>query len=85
MFNDMSIHVSDVITSQENPFAPRICQIFTQSDDSKMTFDDFVYMFSVFSDKAPRDIKAMYAFKLYGQYLVIWNSNIHFLGQGCND
>lgn len=32
-----------------------------------MTFEEFLDMFSVFSEAAPRDIKAVYAFKIYGK------------------
>lgn len=31
-----------------------------------MTLDDFLDMFSVLSEMAPRDLKAYYAFKIYG-------------------
>ena len=34
-----------------------------------MTLDDFLDMFSVLSEMAPRDIKAYYAFKIYGKIL----------------
>ena len=36
-----------------------------------MSFDDFLDMFSVFSEAAPRDIKAVYAFKIYGKKPII--------------
>lgn len=32
-----------------------------------MTLDDFLDMFSVLSEMAPRDLKAYYAFKIYGK------------------
>lgn len=31
-----------------------------------MTLDNFLDMFSVMSEMAPRDLKAYYAFKIYG-------------------
>ena len=34
-----------------------------------MTLDDFLDMFSVLSEMAPRDLKAYYAFKIYGKTL----------------
>ena len=40
--------------------------MFSEDGDGNMTFDDFLDMFSVFSESAPRDIKAVYAFKIYG-------------------
>lgn len=39
-----------------------------------MTLDDFLDMFSVLSEMAPRDLKAYYAFKIYGKI---------FINQGC--
>ena len=32
-----------------------------------MTFDQFVLMYSVFSDRAPREMKIHYAFLIYGK------------------
>lgn len=58
---------------QDNPFAPRICRVFSQADNANMTLGDFIYMMSVLSDKAPRDVKAMYAFKLYGKGRATWS------------
>ena len=40
-----------------------------------MTFDDFLDMFSVFSEAAPRDVKVVYAFKIYGRMLRISATN----------
>lgn len=48
-----------------NPFKDRICKIFSSSDDGSMSFEDFLDMMSVFSDNAPRSLKAEYAFKIY--------------------
>ena len=31
------------------------------------SFDEFLLMFSVFSEKAPREMKVHYAFKIYGK------------------
>jgi Ca2+-binding EF-hand superfamily protein len=54
---------------QENPFCERICQVFSEDGSGDMNFDDFLDMFSVFSEAAPRDIKCIYAFKIYGKIL----------------
>lgn len=35
-----------------------------------MTLDDFLDMFSVLSEMAPRDLKAYYAFKIYGKIFI---------------
>jgi len=55
-----------------NPFGIRICQVFStcQSKDQngnpdKMTFEDFVDMASVFSERAPIQIKADWAFRIF--------------------
>ena len=48
-----------------NPFKRQICEVFASDPDGDMTFDDFLDMFSVFSESAPRDLKSIYAFKIY--------------------
>ncbi|KAI8774814.1 calcium and integrin-binding family member 2-like [Biomphalaria glabrata] len=50
---------------KENPFRRRICQVFSDDGTGDMAFDDFLDMFSVFSEAAPREIKSAYAFKIY--------------------
>ena len=57
---------------QENAFRQRICEVFSEDGLGNMCFDEFLDMFSVFSESAPRDIKAIYAFKIYGE----WNNNV---------
>ncbi|CAE1257232.1 CIB1 [Acanthosepion pharaonis] len=46
-----------------NPFKDRICKIFSSSNDGSMSFEDFLDMMSVFSDNAPRSLKAEYVFQ----------------------
>lgn len=53
--------------SQDNPFRQRIAEVFSENGDGNMTLDDFLDMFSVLSEMAPRDLKAYYAFKIYGE------------------
>ncbi|GAB1600446.1 calcium and integrin-binding protein 1-like [Argonauta hians] len=48
-----------------NPFRDRICSVFSSSKDDHMDFEDFLHMMSVFSAKAPKDLKAHYAFNIY--------------------
>lgn len=48
-----------------NPFRDRICKVFSSSNDGNMTFEDFLDMMSVFSDKAPRSVKTEYAFQIF--------------------
>lgn len=52
---------------QENPFKERIVEAFSEDGEGNLTFDDFVDMFSVLCESAPRDLKANYAFKIYGK------------------
>ncbi|XP_072100220.1 calcium and integrin-binding family member 3-like [Mobula birostris] len=50
---------------KDNPFRQRIAEVFSQDNTGNMTLDDFLDMFSVLSEMAPRDLKACYAFKIY--------------------
>lgn len=50
-----------------NPFGDRICKIFSSSHDGDCTFEDFLDMMSVFSESAPRSVKAEHAFRIYGK------------------
>lgn len=52
---------------QDNPFRQRIAEVFSEDGEGNMTLDDFLDMFSVMSEMAPRDLKAYYAFKIYGK------------------
>lgn len=54
------------LLSQDNPFRERIVQVFSEDGDGHMTLDNFLDMFSVMSGMAPRDLKAYYAFRIYG-------------------
>ncbi|XP_067829571.1 calcium and integrin-binding protein 1-like [Heptranchias perlo] len=50
-----------------NPFRERICLVFSTADekDGSMSFEDFLDMFSAFSDSATPDIKSHYAFRIF--------------------
>ncbi|KAK6618888.1 hypothetical protein RUM44_003269 [Polyplax serrata] len=48
-----------------NPFGDRICQVFSSSQDGDCTFEDFLDMMSVFSDAAPKTVKAEHAFRIF--------------------
>jgi len=50
---------------QVNPFRERILQVFSSKRDGSMTFEDFLDMMSVFSDSAPKNLKADFAFQIY--------------------
>lgn len=50
-----------------NPFGERICKIFSSSQDGDCTFEDFLDMMSVFSEMAPKSVKAEHAFRIFGK------------------
>uniref|UniRef100_A0A6I8NEG0 Calcium and integrin-binding family member 2 n=1 Tax=Ornithorhynchus anatinus TaxID=9258 RepID=A0A6I8NEG0_ORNAN len=50
---------------KENPFKERIVESFSEDGEGNLTFNDFVDMFSVLCETAPRELKASYAFKIY--------------------
>uniref|UniRef100_A0A8D0JT24 Calcium and integrin-binding protein 1 n=1 Tax=Sus scrofa TaxID=9823 RepID=A0A8D0JT24_PIG len=62
---------------KDNPFRERIAQVFSEDGDGHMTLDNFLDMFSVMSEMAPRDLKAYYAFKIYDfnndDYICAWD------------
>ncbi len=49
-----------------NPFGDRICKVFSSSNDGDCTFEDFLDMMSVFSEAAPKSVKAEHAFRIFG-------------------
>merc|ERR1711892_1033459 len=64
------VSMSHVITMLDelkvNPFALRLCQVFAQSDDF-LLFEEFLDMMSVLSEAAPPQVKAEWAFKVFGK------------------
>lgn len=54
-----------VLQFRNNPFASRIVDIFSERGDEKLTFDEFVDIFSVFSARATKEEKIKVAFRLY--------------------
>lgn len=51
-----------------NPFGDQICKVFSSSNDGDCSFEDFLDMMSVFSDAAPRSVKAEHAFRIFGRF-----------------
>ncbi|XP_053694054.1 calcium and integrin-binding protein 1-like [Sabethes cyaneus] len=47
-----------------NPFGDRICKVFS-SNNGEISFEDFLDMMSVFSDAAPKSVKAEHAFRIF--------------------
>uniref|UniRef100_A0A8C3HNX1 Calcium and integrin binding family member 3 n=1 Tax=Chrysemys picta bellii TaxID=8478 RepID=A0A8C3HNX1_CHRPI len=58
-------HLLRLADELDNPFRQRIAEVFSEDGEGNMTLDDFLDMFSVLSEMAPRDLKAYYAFKIY--------------------
>jgi Ca2+-binding EF-hand superfamily protein len=54
-----------------NPFGDRICRVFSSSHDGDCTFEDFLDMMSVFSDEAPKAVKAEHAFRIFGKHVFL--------------
>lgn len=54
-----------------NPFGERICKIFSSNQDGDCTFEDFLDIMSVFSEMAPKSVKAEHAFRIFGTNLLI--------------
>ncbi|KAM7141539.1 calcium and integrin-binding family member 3 isoform 1-T2 [Molossus nigricans] len=69
--------ISSMPELKDNPFRQRIAQVFSEDGDGHMTLDNFLDMFSVMSEMAPRDLKAYYAFKIYDfnndDYICMWD------------
>ena len=78
------VNVLRACTLQENPFRQRIAEVFSEDGEGNMTLDDFLDMFSVLSEMAPRDLKAYYAFKIYGQWRLRW-FNVDYTGNSMNN
>lgn len=49
---------------KECPFSQRLCEVFSTGDRG-INFEDFLDMMSVFSRRAPWNLKAAYAFKIF--------------------
>lgn len=59
-----------------NPFADRICIVFSSSGDGDCTFEDYLDMMSVFSDQAPKTVKSEHAFRIFGKIVYLWFLNL---------
>lgn len=65
---------------QVNPFSDRMCDIFSSSLNGDLSFEDFLEMMSAFSEKANRNVKVDYAFKIYGESSSL-RANFDFLSE----
>ncbi|KAF3686143.1 Calcium and integrin-binding family member 2 Kinase-interacting protein 2 [Channa argus] len=50
---------------KENPFRDRIVETFSEDGQGNLSFNDFVDMFSALCETSPRELKTIYAFKIY--------------------
>ncbi|KAM9817452.1 calcium and integrin-binding family member 2-like [Neosynchiropus ocellatus] len=50
---------------KENPFRDRIVEAFSEDGEGNLSFDDFVDLFSALCETSPRELKTIYAFKIY--------------------
>ncbi|XP_070214606.1 calcium and integrin-binding family member 2 isoform X6 [Bos mutus] len=62
---ELRVHERPLLPGRENPFKERIVEAFSEDGEGNLTFNDFVDMFSVLCESAPRELKASYAFKIY--------------------
>uniref|UniRef100_A0A0K0DHB9 EF-hand domain-containing protein n=1 Tax=Angiostrongylus cantonensis TaxID=6313 RepID=A0A0K0DHB9_ANGCA len=69
---------------RENPFRRRICEVFSEDGRGNLTFDDFLDMFSVFSEMAPLQLKLKYAFRIYGENKMIFKLHTSILNRDNN-
>ncbi|KAF1393348.1 hypothetical protein PFLUV_G00038160 [Perca fluviatilis] len=54
-----------MIGKEENPFRDRIVETFSEDGLGNLSFNDFVDMFSALCETSPRELKTIYAFKIY--------------------
>ncbi|XP_026233612.1 calcium and integrin-binding family member 2-like isoform X3 [Anabas testudineus] len=50
---------------KENPFRDRIVETFSEDGQGNLSFNDFIDMFSALCETSPRELKTIYAFKIY--------------------
>lgn len=74
----MNLPIDAYAHLQENPFRNRIVEAFSEDGMGNLSFNEFVDMFSVLSEMAPRELKAIYAFKIYGKRRTINTSVMIF-------
>lgn len=64
-----SATITDVFLMQENPFRDRILKVFSSNGSGDLSFEDFLDLLSIFSERAPRELKLHYAFQIYGKFV----------------
>lgn len=75
----MNKMVSGIAELACNPFADRICHVFSSDQTGDCTFEDFLDMMSVFSDQAPKSVKSEHAFRIFDFDGEVSNLNVQKL------
>lgn len=60
--------------SQNNPFQDRLFSVFSSKNDNCFSFEDLLDMFSAMSVECPSEVKAAWAFRVYGMPLPTYYS-----------
>lgn len=53
-----------------NPFVDRMFHVFSSMKDGKMSFEDILDLASAFSEDCPVEVKAQWAFLIFGKHIV---------------
>lgn len=64
-FYTMYLHVHAYF--QHNPFKDRLCKVFSTGMDGCFSFEDLLDLFSVMSHACPNNVKANWAFHIFGE------------------
>lgn len=57
--------IGNVEEMKANPFASRICELFSEDGSGRLTFDKFLNMMDAFSDDTPSEVKLVWAFAMW--------------------
>lgn len=57
--------VCDLPEFDNNPFAPRLCEVFSSDGSGDLYFDELLDLFHALSPKAEREVKVLTAFRVY--------------------
>lgn len=57
-----------------NPFRDRLVSVFSSEEDGCLSFEDFLDLVSVLNENAPLQLKADWAFRVFGNYM--WHVTI---------
>lgn len=64
-------HVAEVMELfpqlKYNPFRDRLFRVFSSEKDERYSFEDFLDLCSAMHEDCPLDVKALWAFRVYGE------------------